>query len=607
MVSVMVRKLYQLERDIASITQGDFTKADYFTKIQMLWDELAQLRPMPECTCGCACTCDLAKATTALVEQRQLIQFLMGLNDKYDNRQRQVHLDVTVRHDGAVMHAGKFEKRKEGNNFRRKGVVDKRSLKCEHCDKSGRDKSTCFKLHGVPDWYKELGDQKRKSNAGHRAYAVQQGTEQKEVTKDNTTSISDMVMELVRVLKQIPHNPIQTPERRVICAAIQKPFITLNMSASVLSILLPDGSTKQVTQSGFLSSHFILLDNLTKTIVAVAKHSRHLYILDKDSFSPAFMNQFLSSHFSFVSQVVGLDLSLWHQKLGHLSHKKLKSYTQAQGHLEWERAMTERLKALEANNTWEEFTSKLAEFGFTQLVHDHCLFIKTAPDGFLALLVYVDEILVMGPSESLIMEVKSYLDALFTIKDLDTGITTAFSVLTPLPPGIKLTSKSGAMFREPANTLRQYLQLPTEQHWHAALHVVCYLKGTPTTGPFFPSLNTFQLTTYVDVDWGACVDSRCLVTSYCVFLGSSLISWKTKKQNIGALHITANLMFHERTKHLDIDCHVVRDKYKDSFISPSFISSKLQLADIFTKSLSGFSFHSILSKLGLLSVSPVPA
>ncbi|KAL0392923.1 UNVERIFIED_CONTAM: hypothetical protein Sradi_2515100 [Sesamum radiatum] len=134
-----------LERDIASITQGDLTKADYFTKIQMLWDELAQLRPMPECTCGCACTCDLANATTALVEQWQLIQFLMGLNDKYDNdrsqilvieprpsvnraysmilrvkRQRQVHLDVTVRHDGAVMHAGNFEKRKDGNNFRRK-------------------------------------------------------------------------------------------------------------------------------------------------------------------------------------------------------------------------------------------------------------------------------------------------------------------------------------------------------------------------------------------------------------------------------------------------------------------------------------------------------
>ncbi|KAL0392921.1 UNVERIFIED_CONTAM: hypothetical protein Sradi_2514900 [Sesamum radiatum] len=166
-------QLYQLERDIASITQGDLTKVDYFTKIQMLLDELAQLRPMPECTCGCVCSCNLAKATTARLNRGNFIQFLMGLNDKYDNvrsqilvteplssvnraysmilrvkRQRQVHLDVTVRHDGAVMHAGNFEKWKEGKNFKRKGVVDKRSLKCEHCNKSSRDKSTCFKLHG---------------------------------------------------------------------------------------------------------------------------------------------------------------------------------------------------------------------------------------------------------------------------------------------------------------------------------------------------------------------------------------------------------------------------------------------------------------------------
>ncbi|KAL0308164.1 UNVERIFIED_CONTAM: hypothetical protein Sangu_2991100 [Sesamum angustifolium] len=284
---------------------------------------------------------------------------------------------------------------------------------------------------------------------------------------------------------------------------------------------------------------------------------------------------------------------------GFSNLSELKSYTQAQGHLEWERAMAERLKALEANNTWEvtslpagrilgpyinltlimlssmasrqwnrESTSKLAEFGFTQLVHNHCLFIKTSPDGFLALLVYIDDIVVMGPSKSLIMEVKSYLDALFTIKDLGYVkykndycffCVDTTSHKSSLP-------QSGAMFREPDKIL----------------------------------------TTYVDADWGACVDSRS-VTSYYVFLGSSLISWKTKKQYIAALHITANPVFHEHTKHLNIDCHVVHEKYKDGFISPSFISSKLQLADIFTKSLSSPSFNYVLSKLGLLSVSPILA
>ncbi|KAK4386639.1 Retrovirus-related Pol polyprotein from transposon RE2 [Sesamum angolense] len=467
-------------------------------------------------------------------------------------------------------------------------------------------------------------------------------------------------------------------------------------------------------------------------------------------------SNFSAAHMHFVAQLSIL--------------QELKSYAQAQGHLEWDKAMAEELKALETNNTWEvtslpagkkaigsrwvyklklnpdgsvnRHKARLVAKGYNQIEGVdytesfspvaktvtvriflgiasayswpvHQLDINNAfLHGFLDEEVYMsppmviqcsqhcfDDILIMGPSESLIMEVKSYLDALFTIKDLgyvkyflglevarspdgmsitqhkyvvdiisDTGMTTAFSVLTPLLPGIKLTSESGALFREPdkyrrligrllylgftrpdisfaVQQLSQYLQRPTEQHWHAALHVVRYLKGTPTTGLFFPSSNTFQLTTYVDADWGACVDSRRSVTGYCVFLGTSLISWKTNKQNIvsrsaeyramaaevcelqwisflladfripvttpipfwcdnqTALHITANPVFHERTKHLDIDCHVVRDKYKDGFISLSFISSKLQLADIFTKSLSSPSFQSLLSKLGLLSVS----
>jgi hypothetical protein len=195
--------------------------------------------------------------------------------------------------------------------------------------------------------------------------------------------------------------------------------------------------------------------------------------------------------------------------------------------------------------------------------------------------------------------------------------------------------------------LSQFLTKPTQIHHNAAMRVLKYLKSSPGKGLFFPRNSTLQLFGFSDADWAGCLDSRRSISGQCFFLGKSLISWRTKKQltvsrssseaeyralaaatcelqwllyllqdlklqtvklpvlycdNQSALHIAANPVFHERTKHLEIDCHLVRDKLQAGVMKLLPISSKAQIADFFTKALLPLPFSTFLSKLNMVDI-----
>ncbi|KAK2992563.1 hypothetical protein RJ640_022756 [Escallonia rubra] len=194
------------------------------------------------------------------------------------------------------------------------------------------------------------------------------------------------------------------------------------------------------------------------------------------------------------------------------------------------------------------------------------------------------------------------------------------------------------------HVLSQFMQSPRSQHWDAALRVLRYLKAASGQGLFFTADSPLQIYAFCDSNWASCPLTRRSVTRYFVSLGNSPISWSTKKQptvsqssaeaeyrsmavttceltwlksfllslgvhharpmrlfcdNQAALHIASNPVFHERTKHIEIDCHYVREQLLAGNINTAHVRTAQQFADIFTKALGRHQFHYLCGKLGI--------
>jgi hypothetical protein len=155
------------------------------------------------------------------------------------------------------------------------------------------------------------------------------------------------------------------------------------------------------------------------------------------------------------------------------------------------------------------------------------------------------------------------------------------------------------------NFVCQFMHAPTMAHYKILKRILRYVNGTTQLGLHILASSTLDLYAFSDADWAGCPSTRRSTTGFCTFLGSNCISWSAKKQstvarssaeaeyrsmastaaeltwlsfilrdlgihlsrppilhcdNLSALHMTVNPVFHGRSKHIELDYHYVREK-----------------------------------------------
>jgi IS30 family transposase len=193
----------------------------------------------------------------------------------------------------------------------------------------------------------------------------------------------------------------------------------------------------------------------------------------------------------------------------------------------------------------------------------------------------------------------------------------------------------------------RYMSNPTETDMRNVNRILQYLKGTPGRGLYFQKNSNRDIEVYTDSDWAGCLSDRKSTTGYCTFVWGNMVTWRSKKQSIvarssaeaefrvmsqgicegiwlkrmldeikiptnhpmkilcdnkAAISIAKNPVQHDRTKHVEIDRHFIKEKIDHEIISVNHIPSCQQTADILTKALPRNIYENIRSNLGMIDI-----
>ncbi|KAM2024302.1 hypothetical protein PS1_017295 [Malus domestica] len=188
---------------------------------------------------------------------------------------------------------------------------------------------------------------------------------------------------------------------------------------------------------------------------------------------------------------------------------------------------------------------------------------------------------------------------------------------------------------------------PSEDHMATVMRILAYLKSAPGKGVLYQKHGHLRVEGFTDADWAGSVSDRRSTSGYFTFVGGNLVTWQSKKQKVvsrssaeaeyrGMAHgiceilwlqkllgglgfkpketmrlycdnksardIADNPVQHDKTKHVEVDRHFIKEKLERKIVSIPFVNSKEQLADVLTHAVCSRKFDDSLVKLGMCDI-----
>nr|CAN62019.1 hypothetical protein VITISV_019561 [Vitis vinifera] len=291
---------------------------------------------------------------------------------------------------------------------------------------------------------------------------------------------------------------------------------------------------------------------------------------------------------------------------------------------------------------FERFTKVVKGYGFVQCQSDHTLFVKHFPEGKLAIIiVYVDDIILTGDHEEKIDLLKKLLTKEFEIKDLGNlkyflGMEIARSkkgiAVSQRKYVLDLLNETGMLGCKPAETpMDTTVKLeesdgsaPVDKgRYQRLVGKLIYLSHTRPDIGFSVSVAIVHLFWGNLVTWrskkqsvvarsSAEAEFRAMAQGICegIWLNRLLEELRVPLKhpmvlycdNQAAISIAKNPVHHDRTKHVEIDRHFIKEKIEEGVFKVSYTPTNCQTADILTKALARVNFEDLTEKLGMINI-----